>query len=205
MKVLIVTGGIGSGKSLVCRMLTEKLGIPVYEADARAKALYAEMPSMLDDIEKSLGVCLRDHSGVFVPKKLADLIFTDSDALRKVEDIVFPQLKNDFSKWAEVQGKEVVALESATVLEKEQFDDFGDMVLLVDAPKSVRLSRACSRDRQNEEKIMERMAAQPLMNMISDGGSCERVDHVIVNDSTVDDLYGKLSDFIEKYGLTKML
>lgn len=205
MQILVVTGGIGSGKSQVCRILTDRYGIPVYESDSRAKALYVEMPQMLDEIEKTLGVCLRNSSGNFVPKKLADVIFCDADALRKVEDIVFPHLKNDFSRWAEAQGKQVVALESATVLEKSQFDGFGDVVLVVDAPKSLRLSRACSRDGLDEGRILERMAAQPLMNIISEGGSCERVDYVIVNDSTIANLHDKIAEFIEKCGLTKML
>ena len=205
MKVLIVTGGIGSGKSLVSRILTECYDIPVYEADNRAKALYIELPVMLDEIESALGVVLRNDSGMFVPQKLAEVIFTDSDALKKVEDILFPHLQKDFLNWAEEQGKEVVALESATLLEKPQFDDFGDIVLVVDAPKSLRLSRACSRDGQEEGKILQRMSAQPLMNSISDGGCNERVDYVIVNDSTIEDLHQKLTEFIEKYGLTKKL
>ena len=99
----------------------------------------------------------------------------------------------------------MVAFESATVLEKEQFDDFGDIILLVDAPMDVRLSRACSRDGADKAKVQERMAAQPLMNSISDGGACERVDCVILNDGSIEELEQKLTEFVEKYGLTKML
>ena len=205
MKILIVTGGIGSGKSLVCRILTDKYGIPVYEADSRVKALYSEMPQMLEDIEDTLGHSFRNGSGEFVAKKLADVIFTDKSALHKVEEILFPYLKEDFSIWAEKQGTGVVAFESATVLEKPMFDGFGDMVLLVDAPVELRLKRACSRDRLEESRVMDRMAAQPLMNQLSEGGRCDRVDHTIVNDSDLDSLYEKLGYFIEKYELTKML
>ena len=205
MKILIVTGGIGSGKSLVCRILTEKYGIPVYEADSRVKALYSEYPELLSSIESQLGLDLRDASGNFQPQRLAGVIFSDSDALKTVENLIFPYLKKDFSSWAEMQGREVVAFESATILEKPQFDDFGDMVLLVDAPKSLRLARACQRDGQAEARILERMSAQKLMNMISDGGDCERVDHIICNDSSTEDLHAKIAEFIEKYGLTKML
>ena len=205
MKILVITGGIGSGKSLVSRRLEEKYGIPVYDADSRVKALYAEVPQMLDAIETELGVRVRDEKGNFVPKMLADVIFSDNQALLKVEEIIFPYLKNDFSNWADFHGKEIVAFESATILEKPQFDDFGDIVLLVDAPKSLRLSRACARDGQEEGKILERMAAQKLMNSLSEGSCCERVDHTIINDSDQDDLYVKIEDFIEKYRLTKML
>ena len=80
MKVLAVTGGIGSGKSEVCRILAEN-GLAVqYNADSRAKALYAECPGLLDEMEASLGCALRDEHGDFVPSRLAAVIFSDSAA-----------------------------------------------------------------------------------------------------------------------------
>lgn len=205
MKTLIVTGGIGSGKSLVCKLLTDRYGIPVYEADARVKSLYSEFPQMLEDIEHALGVSLRNEYGCLVKQRLADVIFSDSNALHKVEEILFPYLRKDFADWAGDNGKEVVAFESATVLEKPQFDGFGDIVLLVDAPLNLRIERACLRDGRSESEIMERISAQPLMNRLSEGESHDRVDYTIVNDSDLEDLKGKLALFIEKYGLTKML
>lgn len=205
MKVLIVTGGIGSGKSQVCKMLEQSYGIPVYEADSRAKLLYSEVPGMLEALEASLGAGLRDENGGFFPQKLAQIIFSDSGALKKVEDILFPAMMDDFESWANRSGKEVVAFESATVLEKPQFDGFGDIVLLVDAPVDVRLARASQRDGVADEKILDRMRAQKLMNRLSQGETIPRIDHRIVNDSTLEDLSEKLADFIGKYGLTKML
>lgn len=205
MKVLVVTGGIGSGKSLVCRMLEEHYGIPVYEADLRAKQLYVEIPSMLDEMENALGTVLRDCNGNFVPSLLAEVIFGKPAALKKVEDILFPVMADDFARWASSQGSEVVAFESATVLEKQQFDGFGDIVLLVDAPVQVRAARAMERDGASREKIMARVQAQSLMNRLSEGDSDPRVGHVLRNDSSEDDLREKLNGFIEKYGLTKKL
>ena len=221
MKVLVVTGGIGSGKSSVCRLLSVKYGIPVYEADRRAKELYSEIPSMLDQMETALGVSLRDDFGQFVPHRLSEVIFNDSEALGRIEDILFPemkkdamrsvpkkrllcgQMKKDFATWAE--GREVVAFESATILEKPQFEGFGDITLLVDAPLSLRLTRTMARDVVDETKVAMRMQAQPLMNSISEGRAFSRVDHIILNDSTFEKLEEKLDIFIEKSGLTKML
>lgn len=205
MKVLVVTGGIGSGKSLVCRILTDRYGIPVYEADRRAKQLYVEVPSMLDDIEAVLGVKVRGTEGRFVPELLAKVIFSDNVALRKVEDILFPAMIRDFQTWAERQNAGVVAFESATILEKPQFDGFGDLVLLVDAPAVLRMARTMERDNASEESVLARMKAQPLMNRLSDGAREHRVDHVLTNDSTMEDLVLKMDKFIEKYGLTKVL
>ena len=205
MKVLVVTGGIGSGKSQVCRLLSEKFGIPVYEADSRAKALYVEEPDMLDRIEAALGIGLRNGRGEFVPQYLSDIIFADPSALRKVEDILFPVLKRDFYDWAERQGSSLVAFESATILEKTAFDDFGDIVLLVDAPVSLRLRRASERDGVDKEHIRSRMAAQTLMNRLSEGDVHSRIDYVLRNDSSMSELTQKLAEFIGKYRLTKML
>lgn len=205
MMVIIVTGGIGSGKSQVCRILEEKFGIPVYEADRRAKCLYSEVPGLLDTIEEALGCCLRDGSGKFVPQKLAEVIFNDSSALRMVEELLFPAMADDFESWEKQTGKQVVAYESATILEKKQFDGFGDIVLIVDAPVDVRITRATERDGVDKEILMKRIAAQPLMNRMSEGYVDSRIDCIIKNDSTLEDLTEKLSEFIEKYGLTKML
>ena len=73
MKVLVITGGIGSGKSMACRYLHSQYGWPVYEADTRVKELYASHPTLLSDIEAALGTDLRDADGVFNPKILAGL------------------------------------------------------------------------------------------------------------------------------------
>lgn len=205
MKVLVITGGIGSGKSTVCRMLTEIYQIPVYEADKRAKELYDEVPSMLEDIETSLSVTLRDESGKFVPKFLSDIIFHNPEALSKVEDLLFPVMKEDFSIWAEKQACGVVVFESATVLEKPQFREFGDIVLLVDAPVAQRLNRAMRRDGADESDVMKRIEAQPLMNRLSDGMVNERVDFVLKNDSTHEELEVKTREFMEICNTTKLL
>ena len=205
MKVLVVTGGIGSGKSVVCSILKERYGIPVYEADLRAKQLYVEVPEMLDGMETKLGVSLRNSSGEFVPSLLAEIIFNDSDALRLVEDMLFPVLMKDFADWAERQDCEVVAFESATVLEKQQFEGFGDLVLLIAAPVQLRLSRAMERDKASREKIQARISLQSSMNMLSDGHEDSRVDFVLKNDSSFENLELHLKEFMEKYSLTKML
>ena len=111
MKVLVVSGGIGSGKSTVCRMLENDYGIPVYEADRRVKELYNECPSMLLRIEQMLGESFRNGDGVFQPSLMAARIFSDTDALQLVESVVFPVLTEDFARWKEMHAdREYVAL-----------------------------------------------------------------------------------------------
>lgn len=191
MKVLAVTGGIGSGKSAVCRLLHDRWNFPVYEADSRVKSLYASHPSLLSDIEKSLDCSLRDENGNFVPALLAERIFDGSDALEKVEELVFPALKEDFRRFARETGGEIVVFESATILEKPQFDGFADKVILVDAPFDIRMGRACRRDGAGRDAVLARMNRQKLMNDLS--GSCDdpRVDAVVANDGTPEELARK--------------
>ena len=189
MKVLVITGGIGSGKSEVCRILRDAGVAAQYNADERVKALYTAHPDLLSRIEKALGCTLKDEHGVFVPKKLAAEIFSDSKKLEVVESLVFPALKEDFETFAaQHYNDEFVVFESATVLEKPQFEGFGDVTILVDAPYEVRLARASARDKAGRDAVEARMANQKLMNALSEGETDPRIDMVIMNDSDIDAL-----------------
>lgn len=193
MKVIVVTGGIGSGKSTACRILNEMYGWPVYSADDRAKALYLEAPTLLSDIETALGRSFRNGDGSFSPAQLAAVIFSDRTSLETVESLLFPLLKEDFMKWKDRQGDVgYVVLESATILEKSQLKNLGDFLLVVDAPKEVRVLRAADRDSVNVDKVRSRMMAQTLMNDVSDGVADVGADLVVLNDGSTEDLTEKL-------------
>ena len=86
--VTVVTGGIGSGKSEVCRIIHEEYGFPVYEADRKAKELYVRYPELLSAIESSLDCVVRDSENVFQPRLLAERIFGDGNALATVEGLL---------------------------------------------------------------------------------------------------------------------
>ena len=88
MKILAVTGGIGSGKSEVCRILAENGLTLQYNADSRAKELYVECPGLLDEIEKELGERFTDAEGNFLPSRLAAVIFSDA-AVQSIFAVLF--------------------------------------------------------------------------------------------------------------------
>ena len=188
MMVMIVTGGIGSGKSQVCTILKQMGYRAQYDADSRAKALYEEHPSLLAEIEKSLGCSFRDENGKFQSARLAAVIFSDRKALEIVESHLFPVMIDDFMSYAGECGEEIVVFESATVLEKKQFEGFGDKVILVDAPFESRLERACRRDGTDRDKVLARMQNQKLMNELSEGRDDPRISCRIMNDGTLEDL-----------------
>lgn len=189
MKTLVITGGIGSGKSEVCRILRRHGMTCQYNADEKVKALYDAHPALLNDIEEALGCNLRNECGKFLPYLLSSRIFSDRDALERVENLVFPALLEDFEEFsAGLSREDIVIFESATILEKPQFDGFGDYVVLVDAPFDVRLDRACRRDGAERDAVLARMSNQKLMNFLSEGGADPRIAAVIVNDCDLETL-----------------
>lgn len=204
--ILIVTGGIGSGKSLAARMLNEMYGYPVYNADNKVKDLYITHPTLLSDIEGELGCGLRDDFGCFSPAALAKVIFRDAKALDKVESLVFPALLEDFKMWETEQSGKVLILESATILEKDFFNGIGDFVLVIDAPYELRLERAIKRDKASKEAVIARMNMQKMMNDIDLLKSISSRDlWVCENDASEQELRQKLKNFVENTLLTKML
>lgn len=182
MKTVVVTGRMGSGKSAVCRILGKR-GIPVYDSDARTKALYNELPDLIPTLEKALDLSLRLPDGTLDKSKLAARIFSDHSARETLESIVYPLVKEDFRAWRSRQ-KDVpfVVLESAVVLSKPLFADVIDAVVLVEAPDEVRVRRVMDRDGLSREQILGRLAAQPAVRssvVIENAGSLSELENAV--------------------------
>ena len=102
IRTLLITGGIGSGKSEVCRYLAEK-GVSVYNADSAAKRLYEQDKYLVANIEKALGCSLLNHYGQLDRRKLSSIVFSSSEALAKLESMVHPIVLEDFLNWRKAQ------------------------------------------------------------------------------------------------------
>lgn len=199
-----VTGGIGSGKSLVCSMLAAR-GVPVYDSDSRTKALYQSVPGLARRISVALGAEVCRPDGTLDKAALAASVFSDAGRLKVLEGIVYPEVRKDFLAWKDAvdSGCGFVVLESAVILEKPIFRDIIDKVLLVDAPEQLRLERAMERDGAGADAVRRRMSRQGIF-----GGRClPQADFLIVNDgdvdsleAKVDDFYGRLMASIRQYG-----
>ena len=179
MRTVIVTGGIGSGKSAVCALL-RKRGIPVYDSDSRVKELYVCRRSLVPRLEKALGSPLRQADGTLDKARLAALIFSDEAARETLESIVYPILLEDFKRWRSRQKAPFVVLESAIILSKPVFDGLADAVVLVDAPEELRIQRTMERDGLSLEAVQRRISAQDI--------PMEKVDVTLMNDGTLEDL-----------------
>ena len=167
MRTVIVTGGIGSGKSAVCALLRER-GIPVYDCDSRAKALYSRRPALTARLEEALGMPLRDSEGRLDKARLAARIFSDSRARETLEGILYPALLQDFKRWRSRQKAPFVVLESAIILSKPLFDGLADAVVWVDSPEELRIRRTMARDGASREEVLGRIRAQALPLEIAD-------------------------------------
>ena len=207
MKTVAVTGGIGSGKSTVCRLLSSR-GIPVYDCDSSAKGLYDREPSLAVSLEKLFGCSLRNADGSLDRGLLASLIFTSPERLAALESIVHPAVLKDFLLWKDRVAvsfadrspsdmffghRPFAVMESAIILSKPEFLRLADLVVLVDADEDSRLSRVCLRDGTVPEKVRQRMSVQSF--------DLSRVDAIIRNDGSEQDLEKKVNDVFSSFTL----
>ena len=166
-----ITGGIGSGKSTVCRLFAAR-GVAVYDSDAAAKRLMAG--PLRGAVEARFGAqAYRD--GVLDRRYLAGIVFRDREALQALDAIVHPAVMRDFEAWAEAQQGDYVVLESAILFEAG-LEKSVDRTVAVLAPEALRIQRTCRRDGTDAESVRRRIAAQ-----MSDDELHARADHTIVN------------------------
>jgi dephospho-CoA kinase len=154
-----ITGGIGSGKSLVCQVFS-RLGIPVYNADMAARKIMERDRAVRKKLTDMLG---RDvYEGNSLNRiKMAGLIFNNGELLTRVNLIVHPAVTVDFQKWCDTVGNfRYVIHESAILFESEIYRLF-DFIVLVTAPVEVRLKRVITRSGMTHEKIQSIMKNQP--------------------------------------------
>lgn len=169
-----ITGGIGSGKSVVAALL-KLSGIPVYIADTESKLLTATSPVIRKKLIALFGDELYTAEGLD-KKRLASHIFGNPKRLAQVNAIIHPEVNRHFLAWAARQNAPACAIESAILFESG-FDRVVDTALMVYAPMEVRIRRALERDAVPREEIVRRIESQ-----LSDEVKKEKSDYVIFND-----------------------
>jgi len=168
-----ITGGIGSGKSTVCRLFAQK-GIAVYDSDAAAKRLMQEDGALRRQLAGRFGEgTFRD--GVLDRAYLAGIVFADPQALADLNALVHPVVMRDFDAWAARQEGSYVILESAILFEAG-LEGCVDKTVAVLAPRELRIERTCRRDDCGPDEVGRRIAAQ-----LDDDTLSGRADYAIVN------------------------
>ena len=175
MRIVGLTGGIGSGKSTVAKMF-ERLGVPVYYSDDEAKNLM----NTSDHIRKGLIDVFGQKSfenGELNRSYIAALVFNDEAKLKTLNSIVHPEVKRDFKKWISNQSALYVIQENPLIFENNSQLDF-DLVITVTAPEKIRVQRVMERDGLSENEVLARVKNQLEEQLKIDGS-----DFVIRNDS----------------------
>lgn len=175
MKHIGLTGNIGSGKTTVCRIF-EVLGVPIYKADEKAKE-FLNNKYTIEKIKKIFGVEYIDNDGFPNRQRIAALVFNDKAKLKQLEEIIHPQVRNDFLLWAAQQKFcDYVIMEAAILFETGQAKSF-DQVVMVSAPEHLRIERVCKRDSVDRRHVLQRMKHQ-----WSEEIKIPLSDYLIVND-----------------------
>lgn len=170
---LAITGGIGSGKSVVSRML-DIMGVPVYDCDSRAKMMMVGNSYVVEELKRMFGEECYNDDGSLNRQYIASRIFTDKENIRRMNALIHPLVKDDFKRWADGQLSPLVAVETAVLYESGMIDAV-DKVLVVWAGKETAIERSMARGkmarRQVENRMENQMAADELL-LLSDYSLC---------------------------------
>lgn len=169
-----ITGGIGSGKSVVATLL-RVFGVPVYVADEESQKLTDTSPVIREKLIALFG------GDIYVGKELnrtllAGYVFTDARLRKEVNGIIHPEVHRHFLAWTRERRGAVCAIESAILFESG-FDKVVDKTMMVYAPREIRIERAMGRDKATREDVVRRIKSQ-----MSDEEKRDLSDYVILND-----------------------
>lgn len=173
MKIVGLTGGIGSGKSSILKVFSKK-GIPVYNADINAKRLMHENIALKKEIIAVFGADIYQDNELD-RERLAKLVFDDKSKLERLNALIHPAVRDDFTLFLSYQNAPYVIKEAAILFETGGNEQC-DAVVLVTAPESVRIARVMERDHTDSSSVKKRVAHQ-----WSDEDKIPMADYVINN------------------------
>ncbi|MCF0059808.1 dephospho-CoA kinase [Dyadobacter sp. CY356] len=182
-----VTGGIGSGKSIVCRLFA-CLDIPVYDADTRAKWLTNHDPEIREAVIHLLGEESYTLDGEYNRPFVSSQVFKNTDLLKKLSGIIHPAVGKDTNAWLEKNADSPYVIKEAAIMNKAGDNNNLDFVIVVTAPVELRLSRIRNRDKNRSEaeirSIIERQISDEERDAIADfkidnGGNIALIPQVL--------------------------
>lgn len=172
-----VTGGIGSGKSIVCRIF-KILQTPVFDADTVAKTIMTDDKVLKEALIHAFGEETYHEDGTLNRPYLSKAVFNDEEKLKKLNALVHPAVIRAGEEWADAQLSHYNIKEAALLFESGSYKKL-DYTILVTAPEKLRIARVMKRDGVTEEQVRERMSKQ-----LSDEEKKPLADFVVVNDDS---------------------
>ena len=177
-----ITGGIGSGKSIVSRLF-HALGVPIYDADTRARWVMENDAELRQQLIGAFGPATYDAAGRLNRPVLAGTVFNNPALLTQLNGLVHPHVGTDFERWAVAQaraGHAYVLKEAALLFEAGSYKQL-DRIITVFAPLAVRAARVLRRDPHRSAADVETIMAKQL----SEEEKVARADYVLTNDDVL--------------------
>jgi dephospho-CoA kinase len=175
-KLIGVSGGIGSGKSVVCKIFSS-LGVSVYNADERAKWLVQNDESLKENIKSLLGAEAYLSNGSYNRTWVAAKVFEKPDFLLKLNALVHPQVAIDTNNWTKAHNTEPYLIKEAALFSKSGQGTGLDKLVVVVAPNVLKISRIAARDPHRSAADIAKIIA----NQLSDEQRLQTADYVIEN------------------------
>ena len=170
-----ITGGIGSGKSIVSTLF-QLHGIPVYNADEETKALNNTLPSIKEQLTKHFGENLYLNNELD-KNKFAHIIFNDPEKLKLANSIIHPEVLKHFKQWCIQNSNHLIVPLEAAIIFESNFHNYLDKVATVYSPLNIRLERVSQRDNMPKEMVENRMQHQ-----MPEAEKIRLSEYVIIND-----------------------
>lgn len=172
-----ITGGIGSGKSLICKIF-QHLGIITYDADSRAKYIMTTDGILVSQIKKEFGDLSYHPDGTLNRAHLAGLTFQDASKIKVLNQLVHPRVGEDYLQWLKAHASERYLIKEAALLFESGSYQSLDSVIVVSAPEEVRINRIVKRDPQRSMQQLHDIMKQQM----PEADKLKRADYVIEND-----------------------
>ncbi len=169
-----VTGGIGTGKSTVCKIF-ESLGIPVYYADQEARSLSDHHPEIIKGVKDLFGSDIYADNQLN-RKKVGELVFANKQLLASLNQIIHPVVAQHFEHWLQINAGALYVMKEAAILFESGAYKQVDKIITVTSPKELRLARVMQRDQLSREEVEQRM-----LNQMDEVEKIRQSDFVINN------------------------
>jgi dephospho-CoA kinase len=172
-----ITGGIGSGKSLVCKIFS-CLGVPVYDADSRAKSIMTTDGIVIEQIKTEFGSLSYNSDGTLNRSYLSQTVFNDAAKLKKLNELVHPQVALDGQQWVTTHCDQTYVLREAALLFESGSYQMMNKIVVVTAPETLRVTRVLMRDSHRTAEDVVKI----IRNQMDEKEKISRADFVLVND-----------------------
>lgn len=172
--IIGLTGGIGSGKSTIANYFLE-LGVPVYIADEQAKKIM-NYPETIEEVQAIFEENIINSDGFLDRKKIASIVFDNTDLLNKLNQIIHPKVNKDFKEWLANQNNHRFIIKEVAILFETNSEKNFDKIILVTAPEHIRIQRVIERDNASEKDVIQR-----IKNQLPDEVKASKSDYIIYN------------------------